>query len=525
MMRNSMVIVCFLGFQSPALLLAGDCSALKGLQLPDTAITAAARVSSGTVEGPRIGDPQKDLPVFCRVQGILRPTPDSEINFEVWLPEKDWNGRILGVGNGGFAGTIGYHGLAGNLRRGFATAGSDAGHQAEAEDATWAFGHPEKIKDFGWRAVHLTAVRAKDIVKAYYGKPQQKAYFDSCSDGGREALMEAQRFPEDYDGILAGAPAYSWTHMLTSGVEIAQAMLNDPRAYISSLKLPAIERAALDACDEIDGVKDGIIGNPAQCHFDPAVLLCKSADSLDCLSQPQVNSLKNLYAGGHNNHGNSLLPGLLMGDEDGDWRDWVVGEAPGAGAGTQFVQNYFRYMVTGDPKWNVLTADVDASLEAAIKQTAADLDATSPDLSRFSASGGKLILYHGWNDAAIPPVNTIAYFESVEKQMGPSQADSFMRLYMAPGVEHCAGGPGPSSFGQLGLSTAKGPKYGLFDALQDWVEKAVPASEVVASKYTPGPKGDPAVTMTRPLCPYPAIAKYKGTGETNDSANFACSTQ
>ena len=525
MMHKLIVLVCLLGFQCSALLFAADCSALTSLHLPDTTIKSAERVTSGTVEGPLIGAPEQDLPVFCRVQAVLRPTSDSKINFEAWLPEKDWNGRFLGVGNGGFAGSIGYRGLAGNLRRGFATAGSDAGHQAESEDASWAFGHPEKIKDFGWRAVHLTAERAKDIVKAYYGKPQQKAYFDSCSDGGREALMEAQRFPEDYDGILAGAPAYSWTHMLASGVEIAQATLGDPRAYISSLKLPAIERAALDACDALDGVKDGIISNPAQCHFDPSVLLCKGSDSLDCLTPPQVNSLKNYYAGGHNSRGKSLLPGLLMGDENGDWRDWVVGEAPGAGAGNQFVQNYFRYMVTGDPKWNVLTADIDASLDAAVKKTAADLDATNPDLSRFAAHGGKLILYHGWNDAAIPPGNTIAYYESVQKQMGQSQAELFMRLYMAPGVEHCAGGPGPSSFGQLGIPTAKGSKFGLFDALQDWVEKSVPATEVVATKYAPGTKGDPVVSMTRPLCPYPAIAKYKGTGDTNDSANFVCSTQ
>jgi Tannase and feruloyl esterase len=525
MMRYGMVFVSLLLLPTSALLGAADCSLLKTLRLPDTTITSAERVTSGTVEGPQMSPQQQGLPAFCRVIGILRPTSDSAINFEVWMPENNWNGRFLGVGNGGFAGSIGFQSLAGNLRRGFATAGSDTGHQAESEDASWAFGHPEKIKDFGWRAVHLTAQRAKDIVKAYYGRPQQKAYFDSCSDGGREALMEAQRFPEDYDGILAGAPAYSWTHMLASGVGIAQATLSDPRGYISSLKLPAIERATLDACDSLDGVKDRIISDPSQCHFDPSVLLCKGADSLDCLTQPQINSLKSYYSGGRDSHGGSLLPGLIAGDESGAWREWVVGEAPGTGAGSAFVQNYFRYMVTGDPRWNVLTANVDASLKAATEKTAVDLDATNPVLNRFASRGGKLILYHGWNDPAIPPGNTIAYYESVEKQMGQSQSESFMRLYMAPGVEHCAGGPGPSFFGQLGLPTAKGSKYGLFDALEDWVEKAVPAGEVVASKYAPGPKGDPVVTMTRPLCPYPAIAKYKGTGDTNDSTNFACSTK
>jgi hypothetical protein len=235
---------------------AADCAALKELKLPATTITMADRVTSGDVEAVTLEKPLQGLPPFCRVTGILAPTTDSSIHFEVWLPEADWNGRFLGVGNGGFAGAIGYGNLGGNLKRGFATAGSDAGHQAEAEDASWAFGHPEKIKDFGWRAVHLTTLRAKEIVEAYYGKKADKAYFDSCSDGGREALMEAQRFPEDYDGILAGAPANAWTHLITSGVDVAQATNGDPRAYISSYKLPAIQRASLAACDDADGVKD-----------------------------------------------------------------------------------------------------------------------------------------------------------------------------------------------------------------------------------------------------------------------------
>ena len=256
MTANRIVLACLLTFASSAPVLHADsCTAIKDLNLPDTTISTAERVTSGDLEAPGIDKPLHDLPAFCRVRGVLRPTADSEIRFEVWLPENDWNSRFLGVGNGGFAGSIGYQQLAGNLRRGYATAGSDAGHQAQGEDASWAFDHPEKITDFGWRAVHLTTERAKDVVKAYYGKTATKAYFDSCSDGGREALMEAQRFPQDYDGILAGAPANNWTRLLTSGVDVAQETMNDPRAYISSLKLPAIERAALAACDTLDGVK------------------------------------------------------------------------------------------------------------------------------------------------------------------------------------------------------------------------------------------------------------------------------
>ena len=523
MARPPIMALCLLALLSivPAAH-ADNCDAIKDLKLPDTTITMAEQVSSGAVEEPATKPPLQGLPAFCRVAGVIRPSSDSEINFELWLPENDWNGRFLGVGNGGFAGSIGYQGLAGNLRRGFATAGSDAGHFGEAEDASWAFGHPEKIKDFGWRAVHLTTERAKDLVKAYYGKAATKAYFDSCSDGGREALMEAERFPEDYDGILAGAPANAWTRMLGSAVDVAQATIDDPRAYISSLKLPAIERAALAQCDALDGVKDGIINDPEKCHFDPAVLLCKGSDSPECLTQQQVSSLKKYYAGGEDGHGRSIFPGFAMGDEAGGWGDWVLGRGPGAGSGVQYVQGYFRYMVMDDPKWNILTANVDKSLERADEKTAPDLDAASGNLSRFEARGGKLIVYHGWNDPAISPWNSIAYYKSIQKLMGEEKTGSFMRLYMAPGMEHCVGGPGPNFFGQLGLPTAAGPKFGVFDALVGWVENGVPADIVIATKYSPGAPGQGKVMMTRPLCPYPLAAKYKGTGDTNDAANFAC---
>jgi feruloyl esterase len=288
--------------------------------------------------------------------------------------------------------------------------------------------------------------------------------------------------------------------------------------YISSLKLSAIQKAALHQCDALDGVKDGIINNPEKCHFDPSVLLCKGAESQECVTQPQLDSLRKYYNGGTDGQGKLIFPGLVAGDELGGWRAWVLGGGPGSGSGVGYVQNYFRYMVMNDPKWNILTADVHQSLEMAKEKTAADLDATNPDLSKFAARGGKLILYHGWNDPAISPWNTIAYYKSVQKQMG-GQADSFIRLYMAPGVEHCVSGPGPSSFGQLGISTARGPKFGIFDVLEDWVEKGTPAAEVIATKYAPDRS---TVLMTRPLCPYPKVAVYKGSGGTNDAANFVC---
>jgi hypothetical protein len=520
MKRVWLGLVCLLGVQFSARLWA-DCLGLKDLKLEHTSITTAEPVTSGSVNIPGAAAPVSGLPSFCRVSGILRPTSDSEIRFEVWMPAQEWNGRFLGTGNGGFAGAISYQQFIGYLKRGFAVAGSDAGHQAEATDASWAFGHPEKVKDFGWRAVHLTTERAKQIIAAYYGKPQQKAYFDACSNGGREALMEAQRFPADYDGILAGAPANAWSTMVAAGIGLMQSLIGDPKAYFSDWKLPAIQKAALDACDAADGVKDGIISDPANCHFDPQVLQCKSGDRLDCLTQPQINALKRLYAGAADRQGKVIFPRFSMGDET-SWREWVVGEDPEASLSARFLRNNFRYIVTGDPKWNALTADPEASLLQSREKTAADLDSTNPDLTSFSARGGKLILYHGWNDPAISPGNTTAYYGSVEHRMGEQKVASFVRLYMVPGMEHCTGGPGPSAFGQFGMPTAKGPQNGLFDSLQDWVEKGAPDEGVFATRYVPGEDGKMKAEITRPLCAYPAVPKYKGSGDSNDASSFAC---
>jgi len=480
----------------------------------------ARRVTTGSVVVP----PETsltDLPAFCRVAGVIRPTTDSVIKFEVWMPETSWNERFLGVGNGGFAGSIGYSGLAANLRRGFATAGTDTGHEGEAEDASWAYQHPEKVKDFGWRALHLTTDRAEKVVAAFYGRAARQSYFDSCSDGGREALMEAQRFPEEYDGILAGATANNWTGLLSSGVDVTQVTTGDPAGYISSMKLPAITHAVLAACDAQDGVKDGFINDPAKCHFEPKILLCKNGDSLDCLTAPQVRSLEKFYHGGTNSHGESLMSGYAMGDEWQGWKDWVTGHGPGSASGLSYVQNFFRYMVYDDPKWSVLTADVDDAWQRANEKAAADLNATNADLSRFAARGGKLILYHGWDDQAISPWSTIAYYENVRKQMGTEKADGFVQLYMVPGMEHCAGGPGPDAFGQLGLPEAKGAGSGILHVLEDWVEKGTPAKEVVTAKFQ-GTGKTATVKMTRPLCPYPQVAVYKGAGSTDDAANFVC---
>jgi Tannase and feruloyl esterase len=502
---------------------AADCVALLNAKLPDTTLTVARSAPAGKFVPP-YGRPLDKLPAFCRVAGVIRPTSDSYIRFEVWLPVSDWNGKFLIAGNGGFAGSINYNSMAGNLRRGYATAGTDTGHEADLEDASWAFHHPEKVIDFGYRAIHVTSQNAKSLIQAFYTRLPRHSYFDSCSDGGREALMEAQRFPEDFDGILAGAPANFWTHMLAAGIDLMQGVYGrNPAGYISSTKIQVLQAAALEACDALDGVKDGIISDPLRCHFDPAVLLCKGDDSRDCLTAPQVAAAKILYAGGANARGKQIFPGYMPGAEDGPngWSQWIIGTSPGKASGAVFVENYFRYMVFNDPTWNLLTANVDKALHAADEETARSLNATDPDLRRFQARGGKLILYHGWNDPAISPQNSIKYYESVIAKMGPQQAESFVHLYMVPGMQHCFPGPGPNSFGQTGHTTAKGTEYGIYDDLEQWVENGTAPGEIVATKYV---EDDVAkgVQMTRPLCPYPQIAKYKGAGDTNDSANFVC---
>ena len=275
-----MKLVLFVVFAAaPAV--AATCEGLAALSLPHTTIAKTEAVPAGEFKPPA-GAAQK-VPAFCRVTGTLKPSTDSDIRFEVWLPEK-WNGKFEGEGNGGFAGQINYAGLAAAVRAGSATASTDTGHEAGGTDASWALGHPEKATDFGYRAIHETTVAGKAITKAFYGDNAKRSYFSSCSNGGRQALMEAQRFPEDYDGIIAGAPANYWTHLLSNAVYLVQATMADPASYIPAAKLPAIESAALAACDANDGVKDGVIDSPNRCQFKPASLECKGADSDSCLT-------------------------------------------------------------------------------------------------------------------------------------------------------------------------------------------------------------------------------------------------
>jgi len=507
-----------------------SCARIAGLELPNASITTAKVVAPGTFEGPPQvfsgGDLSafyKMLPAFCRVVAHAKPSADSDIPIEVWMPLAGWNGKLIGLSNGGFAGQIDYRSLGASIARGYAAAATDTGHAGSPIDASWAIGHPEKVVDFGHRGIHEMTRIAKLVVQQYSGSAPKRSYFTGCSDGGREALMEAQRYPNDYDGILAGAPANYWTGLLSLAVVDTQALTATPASFIPPAKIPTISAAVLAACDKLDGVADGILNDPRQCHFDPASIECKAGDDSDkCLTVAQVTTLKQIYAGIHDSHGHAVFPGYLPGAEDGEggWGLWITGPAPAKSLMAFFGIGYYSDMVYEKSDWTYKSFTVDSGLQAATEKTAAALDAVNPDLSAFRAHGGKLILYHGWNDPAIPALNTVNYYQNVIAKMGRADSDSFTRLYMVPGMQHCGGGSGPDTFGGTVDSSSDDPRHNVRIALENWVEKGTAPATIIATKTAAGPQGAP--TMTRPLCPYPQSASYKGSGDPNSAENFVC---
>jgi TonB family protein len=503
---------------------AATCESLAALKLPDTTITLAQPVEAGAfVPPPAFGMPAaslKNLPAFCRVTATLKPAKDSEIKMEVWLPLAAWNGKYRGQGNGGFAGYIDYPGMSRALSAGFASASTDTGHSGSPIDSHWALGHPDKIVDFGWRAIHEMTLKAKSIIQAFYGDAPKKSYFSACSNGGRQGLMEAQRFPEDYDGIIAGAPANYWTKVFATFIWDIQAMQADPGSYIGANKIPAIASAVAAACDAKDGVKDGVLNDPRECRFDPQVLLCKEGDADSCLTAPQAAALKKIYDGPVDAAGRKMFPGFLPGGEEGEqgWVTWI-GRGPGKDLQTIFAHGFYTNMISSKEPVDLKSINVETAVKLADDQQGATFNAIDPDLKPFAARGGKLIIYHGWSDAALPPQASVNYYDSVEEAMGPGKPALFMRLFMAPGMQHCGGGPGANSFGQ---GTPGGDAdHDLYQALERWVEKGIAPDKLIATKFVDD-RPEKGVAMTRPLCAYPAAATYKGTGDTNDAANFEC---
>jgi hypothetical protein len=516
MLTRLLAGVLFLASLEP-ILAQQPCSSLATLNLPHTTITSAVAVPEGTIPTSGL------VPARCEIKATTRPTKDSEIFLRVWLPVSGWNGKYLQLGNGGWAGSIDASNAVDPLRRGYAVAATDDGHSNAVPGAAWAIGHPEKLIDFGYRAVHETSIQAKAIVNAFFGRNATRSYFNGCSDGGREALMEAQRYPEDFDGIIAGAPASNWSHLFTGFIWNEQAMAESP---IPPAKLPAIQKAVLAVCDELDGVKDGLIEDPRACRFDPASLLCKAGDASGCLTEGQVATLRKIYGGPKNPRtGKQIFPGYPMGTEAvaGAWSPWIL--PPGVQAG--FGNSYYGQAVFEQSNWDFRTLNFDTDVEFGDAKAGAVLNSTNPDLRSFRDNGGKLIQYHGWADAAISPLNSIEYYESVRAFLGRftdarhanTDAMDFYRLFMVPGMAHCGGGIGPNDFGNGRSSASTDAEHNILVALDAWVEQGTAPAKLIGSGKA---VTDPAKALTRPLCPYPQTAHYRGTGDTNSEENFTC---
>jgi feruloyl esterase len=474
------------------------CDAVKTMALPRVTITAAEFIDAGApAPGARgRGGAVASLPAHCRVAATLTPSADSHIEMELWLPADNWNGKFLAVGNGGWAGTISFDAMADGLRRGYATASNDTGHKGA--NAAFAPGHPEKLIDFGYRAMHEMAVHSKTIIQAYYSRAPRLSYYQGCSTGGRQGLMAAQRFPEDFDAIVAGAPVYNMVHLNVSQVAAQVDMLRNPSRLVPPEKRTLFANAVVAACDQRDGVKDGIVSEPRACKFDPAILACKGGDAPDCLTAAQVENARSAYAPVTTNSGALVYPGRSPGFESG----WRI-PTPGQPLNPLFT-DMVRYVGRQDPNWDSATFNLETDLALALKN-AGFIEASDPDLAKFKARGGKLLLYHGWADPGPAPENTINYYDAVNKKLGGTQ-DGWMRLFLMPGVGHCGGGVGPDQADFLG-------------ALERWKEEGVSPGAINATRAA-GRGGEPA--MSRPICPHPQIARHNGSGSTNDATNFAC---
>jgi len=475
-----------------------SCESLGSMRLTEAKISSAESVPAGDFTPPSGGQPIHNLPALCRIVLTLTPSIDSEIKVEVWMPLTGWNQKLQAVGNGGWSGAINYGGLATAVRRGYASASTDTGHSGGS--AEFAFGHPEKLIDFGYRSEHEMTVKAKAIIGAFYGNGPKVSYWNGCSSGGKQGLKEAQKYPDDFDGIIAGAPANNWVALLSTDMTNSVAMLKNPDSRIPPAKLGTLHNAAVEACDPLDGLRDGLISDPTKCHFDPAVLLCKGSDTDSCLTAAQVAAAKTLYGPFENLRTHKeIYPGLAPGSELG----W------GAFAGNEpfpISTDYFRYVVHKNPGWDFRTFDPAQDVGLAEKLDRENiLKAVDPNLKKFISHGSKLILYQGWADNLIAPLNSINYFTSIVSNVGGSEkTEVSVRLFMAPGMGHCAGGDGPNTFDMIA-------------PLEAWVEQGKPPDQVVASHRTGG-----QVDRTRPLCPYPQTAKYKGSGSIDDAANFVC---
>lgn len=491
-----------------------SCESLSSLALPHATINSAEPVAAGAFVAPNAGrggagtgragrgggppvNPYANVPAFCRVMATLTPSPDSDIKVEVWLPASGWSGKYQAVGGGGWAGTISYTAMAAAVTAGYATASTDTGHTGGTAD--FALGHPEKLVDFGYRAIHETTVFAKPVVDAFYGSAPKTSFFNGCSTGGRQAITEAQRYPNDFDAIVAGASAWDGMRMHAVRVGFTKLVTRNADGVIPPGKFPMIHSAVLDACDALDGVRDGVIENPPQCHFDYAKLACKGADGPDCLTQGQVESAKALTSPMKDTRTGTVI------DERHLWPGSELGWATLGGASPLGLSvSGLANILYKDPNWDWRTFEIARGYEEAAKADGGALFSGDPNLKPFFDHGGKLLMYHGWTDQQVTPQMSTIYYDKVLKTVGKDAAAKGIALFMVPGMNHCQGGAGTDTFDKMG-------------AIEQWVASGSAPKQIVASHLTAG-----KVDRTRPLCPFPQVAKYKGAGSTDEAANFAC---
>jgi feruloyl esterase len=512
-MRRALTIVLAVSWAAAASRAeAATCESLAALALPQATVTAAHTVAAGAFvpPGPPVSPQGRRVlaaaPAFCRVAATLTPTGDSDIKIEVWLPSpraegaadgSGWNGRFQAVGNGGWTGSIPYASLGAAVAAGYATAGTDTGHVGNT--ASFALGHPEKLIDFGYRAVHEMTAKAKTVIDAFYGKAPSLSIWNGCSQGGRQGVAAAVRYPADFDAVIAGAPAVNYMHLHGGRMAINRAVNATPAAVIPPAKYPVIHQAVLAACDAHDGVADGVLENPGACTFDPKVLQCSAQDDGKCLTPGQVASAQLMYSGAwHPVTRAEVLPGLARGSELG----WAVLGSP---TPISFAAEAFKYIIAKDPAWEASRFDPLLDLDRAQAADPDDvLGSTDVNMRAFFARGGKLLLWHGWSDPQVTPYNTINFFQKVVAAQGGAGVGTSVQLYMLPGVNHCTGGPGPDTFDKVG-------------AMETWIATGIAPARIDASRRTSG-----TVARTRPLCPFGQVARWNGTGTTDDAANFSC---
>ena len=512
---------------------AATCESLASLSLPDITITAAQTIPAGNYTAAS-GQTFNNLPTFCRLAATATPTSQSDINFEVWMPPAGtWNGVFRGEGSGGSAGAITFPLMANAIARNYATMSNDNGHTG----SNWSFSlQPERVNDFGYRAQHVTTLAAKAIIQAYYKTAPNFSYFYGCSQGGHHGLMEAQRYPDDYDGIVAGAYAgIDWTalmfgelwtgvHSTTGGHDLPQTQLD------------LVTNAVLKQCARQDGglASDAFLADPRDCHFDPQTLQCKAGqDPSTCLTADQVGAVQAIYDGASNPRTHQQIwPGFLRGSET-FWREVLIGNpnAPGGSSASFFRDGVFN----GQANFSYLNINFDSDVTLTNNKPAGSgltwqqaLDANNPDLSEFRRHGGKLLLYHGLADPFVSPLGSLDYYTAViGATRGPQPVratQSFARLFLAPGVTHCAGGPGANIFnGPDNLGGPEDSDHDVFLALRQWVENGVAPTRIIGTKYVNDTPAD-GVAFTRPMCPYPQFARYRGAGDTTDASNFICIT-